>query len=101
MTFRVLALGGDGTGPEVVDASIKLQDVAAESIALGTGSPVEPPLTGIGQRLTSQEIRRSIGDPNAAIARDFFPNVMPADVADRVAARELEMPVVFLGEQRG
>jgi len=63
MTLKVLALGGDGIGPEVVDASIKLLDVAAQSIALGTESSVGPPLTGIGQRLTSEEILRSIVDP--------------------------------------
>ena len=101
MTLKVLALGGDGIGPEVVDASVKLLDVAAQSIALGTESSVGPPLTGIGQRLTSEEIRRSIVDPNAMVAEGFFPNVMPADFADRMTARELEMLVVFLGEQGG
>jgi len=97
MTLKVLALGGDGIGPEVVDASVKLLDVAAQSIALGSESSVGPPLTGIGQRLTSEEIRRSIVDPNAVVAEGFFPN----DFADRMTARELEMLVVFLGERGG
>jgi 3-isopropylmalate dehydrogenase len=34
MTLKVLALGGDGIGPEVVDASLRLLDVAANSIGL-------------------------------------------------------------------
>ena len=34
MTLKVLALGGDGIGPEVVDAALKLLDVAAKSIDL-------------------------------------------------------------------
>ncbi len=101
MTLRVLAPGSDGIGPEVIDASIESQDVAAKSTALGTESPVEPPLTGIGQRLTGEDIRRSIDGPNAVIARGFFHDVMPADLADCVAARELEMAVVFPGEQKG
>jgi len=35
------------------------------------------------------------------VAESFKPNVMPADFADRMTARELEMLVVFLGEQGG
>jgi 3-isopropylmalate dehydrogenase len=34
MTLKVLALGGDGIGPEVVDAALRLLDVAASSINL-------------------------------------------------------------------
>ena len=34
MTLKVLALGGDGIGPEVVDAALKLLDVATGSIGL-------------------------------------------------------------------
>jgi 3-isopropylmalate dehydrogenase len=34
MTLKVLALGGDGIGPEVVDAALKLLEVAAKSIGL-------------------------------------------------------------------
>ena len=34
MALKVLALGGDGIGPEVVDASLKVLDVAAASIGL-------------------------------------------------------------------
>ena len=35
MALRVLALGGDGVGPEVVDAALRVLDVAANSIGLG------------------------------------------------------------------
>lgn len=34
MTLKVLALGGDGIGPEVVDAALQVLEVAARSIAL-------------------------------------------------------------------
>lgn len=34
MTLKILALGGDGTGPEVVDAALRVLDVAACSISL-------------------------------------------------------------------
>jgi len=34
MTLKVLAPGGDGIGPEVVDASLRVLDVAADSIGL-------------------------------------------------------------------
>ncbi len=34
MAFKVLALGGDGIGPEVVEASLKVLEVAAQSIGL-------------------------------------------------------------------
>lgn len=35
MTFKVLAMGGDGIGPEVVDAALQVLEVAAKSISLG------------------------------------------------------------------
>ena len=34
MTLKILALGGDGIGPEVVDAALRVLDVAAQSIKL-------------------------------------------------------------------
>ena len=34
MALTVLALGGDGIGPEVVDAALKVLEVAASSIGL-------------------------------------------------------------------
>ena len=68
---------------------------------LGTESPVGPPLTGIGQRLKAGQIRQGIIDPNAIVAEGFFPNVMPADFADRMTARELELLVAFLSAQEG
>ena len=34
MTLKILAMGGDGIGPEVVDASLKVLDVAASSVGL-------------------------------------------------------------------
>lgn len=68
---------------------------------LGTESPVGPPLTDVGRRLDAEAIRQSIVDPNASVAEGFFPNVMPADFADRMTARELELLVAFLAGQEG
>ena len=55
----------------------------------------------MGARLTREEIRQSIVDPNAVIAQGFAPNMMPPDLADRMTARELEMIVEFLSRQKG
>ncbi len=60
---------------------------------------VGPGLQGIGARLSSDEIRQSIIDPNAVIT-EGFPPAMPADFADKMTIRELEMIVQLLLEKR-
>lgn len=74
---------------------------AACHTMLGTESPVGPELGSVGARLGLEEIRQSIIDPNAVVPDGTVPNVMPADFADRMTARELEMIVQFLAKQQG
>lgn len=68
---------------------------------LDSQSPVGPSLVDVGVRLAPAVIRQSIVDPNAVIAEGFAPNMMPADLADRMTARELEMIVEYLSNQKG
>ena len=79
-------------------AMVKYACTACHKV-LDSQSPVGPNLTDVGTRLTAVEIRESIVAPNAVIAEGFAANMMPADFADRMTVRELEMLVTFLVEQ--
>lgn len=72
---------------------------AACHTVLGTQSPVGPNLTKVGSRLKPELIRQSITDPGAVIAAGF-PPIMPPDFAERMTARELELIVQFLANQK-
>lgn len=60
---------------------------------------VGPGLVDVGARLSREQIRQSVVDPNAVIA-EGFPAAMPADFADKMTVRELEMIVRFLVEKQ-
>jgi mono/diheme cytochrome c family protein len=60
---------------------------------------VGPALVDVGARLGVDEIRQSILDPNAVIA-EGFPAAMPADFADKMTVKELEMIVKYLAEKK-
>jgi len=60
---------------------------------------VGPGLGDVGARLTSELIRQSVLDPNAVIA-EGFPAAMPADFAEKMTVKELEMIVQFLAEKK-
>jgi len=60
---------------------------------------VGPGLAGVGARLTLEEIRQSILDPNAVVTEGFVP-AMPTDFAEKMTVRELEMVVKFLAEKK-
>jgi cytochrome c551/c552 len=60
---------------------------------------VGPGLVDVGARLGMDEIRQSILDPNAVIA-EGFPAAMPADFAEKMTVKELEMIVQLLAEKR-
>lgn len=68
---------------------------------LGVESPIGPSLADVATRLDVNQIRQSIIDPNAVAAEGFATGMMPVDYADRMMARELEMIVQFLSEQKG
>lgn len=83
---------------ETPEAIVAKYACAACHTMLGTESPVGPELDAVGARLSSEEIRESVIDPAAVIAEGFPPGIMPADFADRMTIRELEMLVQFLVE---
>ncbi len=83
------------------EAALTKHACTACHAVLESQSPIGPPLTDVGARLTPEEIRQSIVDPNAVIAQGFAPNMMPLDLADRMTARELELIVDFLSRQKG
>ena len=67
-----------------------------------------PPLKGIGDAAAGRVegmsatdyIRESILDPNAFLVEGFEADLMPADLAEQMTARELEMIVKFLVESK-
>ncbi len=58
-----------------------------------------PGLATVGGRLSETEIRQSIVDPAAVIA-EGFPPAMPADFAEKMTVKELEMLVQHLAEKK-
>jgi hypothetical protein len=61
---------------------------------------VGPGLVDVGERLTHEEIRQSILDPNAVLV-EGFPPAMPADFGSKMTVNELQMIVTFLAEKKG
>jgi mono/diheme cytochrome c family protein len=68
----------------------------------GEGAQVGPPLAGVGSRLTADQIRESILDPNAVLAEGYeqFGGMMPANFGQRLTAEQLEVIVSYLGSQQ-
>jgi mono/diheme cytochrome c family protein len=60
---------------------------------------VGPGLLNVGSRLTPAQIRESIVNPNAVIT-EGFPAAMPADFAEKMTVKELEMIVALLAEKK-
>lgn len=62
------------------------------------GIPMGPPLTQVGARLTPEEIRRAILDPQAEASAGYEPLVMmmPPNFGDRLSATQLEALVGYL-----
>ena len=61
---------------------------------------VGPGLVDVGERLTVDEIRQSILDPNAVMV-EGFPPAMPADFGAKMTVNELQMIVDLLTEKKG
>ncbi len=64
---------------------------------LDSVASIGPSLKAIGARATREEIRTSIINPSAVIVEGFAP-IMPADFADKMMVKELEMVVDFLAK---
>ncbi len=60
---------------------------------------VGPALVDLGARMPAEDIRKSIIDPNADIA-EGFPPAMPADFAEKMTVKELDLIVQFLAEKK-
>ena len=67
---------------------------------LDSPSTIGPDLNTIGARSSREEIRESIINPSAVIA-EGYPPIMPADFADKMMVKELEMVLDFLANQKG
>jgi mono/diheme cytochrome c family protein len=68
----------------------------------GVGGPIGPSFDGMGRRLTADQIRRGILDPNARIAPGYeqFAGMMPATFGETLTAAQLEALVSFLAGRR-
>ncbi|MDM8560113.1 c-type cytochrome [Candidatus Parabeggiatoa sp. HSG14] len=78
-------------------ALVKFTCTVCHSV-LETESPVGPDLRTVANRLSVEEIRQSIVEPNAVIA-DGFPPIMPLDFAEKMKVKELDMIVQFLAKE--
>ncbi len=67
---------------------------------LNSQSLLGPDLKAVGKRLSPAQIRQSIIEPNAVIAKGYQA-MMPVDFADKMTVRELEMIVTFLVNSKG
>lgn len=71
---------------------------ACHAIA-GSSAAIGPNLTDVGSRLDVAAIRESVVEPGKVVAVGF-PPIMPPDFADRMNARELELVVAYLSQQK-
>lgn len=95
-----------GAGGATLDPEMLLQvnTCTACHLPAAMEMPVRlaPPFDGIGSRMTADEIRTSILDPNAEITEGYetFAGTMPATFGDMLTAGQLEAIVQFLASQR-
>ena len=62
----------------------------------GSEADIGPKLNGIGKRMTTDEAKTAIIDPNATIADGFEADMMPGDFADQMDDSELSLIVDYL-----
>ncbi len=95
--------GGNDSGSsddDGVAAVISHFGCKACHIMLGSGGELGPDLDTVGSRLDAEEIRQSIIDPNAVIAKGFPSGVMPPNFSEQMTDEQLESLVAFLAEQK-
>ncbi len=68
----------------------------------GAGPPIGPSFDGIGSRLSPDQIRSSILDPDAELSAGFeqFAGMMPKTFGQMLSAAQLETMVTFLAERK-
>ncbi len=81
---------------DAVEALTKYGCTACHSV-LESKATIGPDLNTVGNRSSREEIRSSIIDPAAVITKGF-PPIMPADFADKMMVKELEMIVDYLAK---
>ena len=80
-------------------ALAKYTCTACHKIA-GSEASLGPDLSGVGDRLSAEQIRNSILDPNAVIAEGFDAGLMPSDFATRMTVSELTLLVDYLSARK-
>jgi len=88
---------GEDAGPaETAESAIGKFGCAACHDMFGSGAELGPELEGLGERMSKDEIREAIIDPNATIAEGFDADTMPADFGEQMYVSELQMIVDYL-----
>ncbi len=65
---------------------------------LGSGGDLGPNLEQVGMRLSPEQIRQSIIDPDVEITKGFPSGVMPQNYSEQMRVKELDMLVTFLAD---
>lgn len=79
-----------------IEALVAEFDCGACHVIAGAEGELGPDLSMIGATRDREFLRRALLDPDAEIAEGFEPEMMPADLGERMYARELEMLVDYL-----
>jgi len=88
---------GNGSSAEAVIGQFGCQ---ACHIIWGSGGKIGPGLDDVGARLDAGQLRQSIVDPNAVIAKGFPSGVMPPNFSEQMSDAQLEALVTFLVERK-
>ena len=99
--------GGGAAGGAVANGSLDPQELLQAGTCIACHTLTGPSLLGpsfetIGARLTAEEIRTSILDPNASVAAGYetMAGLMPLIFGTTLSAAQLEAIVQFLASQR-
>ena len=100
------AAGGAPTPP--ANASLEPADILATGACMTChklgeqGGAIGPELTAVGGRLSADQIRTAILDPNAETSPGFeaFAGTMPVTFGQQFSAAQMEALVGYLAEQR-
>jgi len=88
-----------GTSPEVayltLHGCVTCHDVRGESRRVG------PPLTSVALRLSEEEIRQSILDPNAVLSPGYAAGLMPTTFAEDLKPQEIDQLVRYVVKLSG
>ncbi len=89
--------GGDSSSAKAVIGQFGCQ---ACHIIWGSGGKIGPGLDDVGARLDAGQVRQSIVDPNAVIAKGFPSGVMPPNFSEQMSDAQLDALVTFLMERK-